>query len=548
MIQHQHLEKLRVEDLARRSRSAGIGNCLLFLLYFFSVGGFSGIFPLYIEIAATSLPIGSFLRLWLAKKVSTLSAQKWHNLFTTLITAISISWAVLTFGVVAETQITDNVILSLFVIAGLTSAGGYSLMNSNRDFYIFQITLTITLAICLFRVDILIASKLSVAIILLLFFSFISRQRQNGASEWLQLMTKESETKTLVEAFPGGIMLFAANNLVQFNNWLHQWAPAKDSLLEQPLEKLPLPNILKEKLSDFFNSKVKRSVLELDLPTPAGVYTYQVIMEKMALLHDYCIVVLLDIHEQRQSQMEILRQRAVLEESSKMVALGEISAGLAHEINNPLSIISGKAQQSMMMLNRGKLDAHKLSENFNLIHQTSLRISAIIKGLRSFARDGEKDPMEKTSLKQILENVTMLSGTRLKNHDIKLSLPENMDNTLLLCRAVQIEQVLINLLNNSLDAIDDLQKKWIRIEVKEETHHTKIYVTDSGSGIPENLRTKILQPFFTTKEVGKGTGLGLHISSGIIHDHGGKLWFDHSSPNTCVVIELPRYPKIQKSA
>jgi C4-dicarboxylate-specific signal transduction histidine kinase len=107
------------------------------------------------------------------------------------------------------------------------------------------------------------------------------------------------------------------------------------------------------------------------------------------------------------------------------------------------------------------------------------------------------------------------------------------------CRSAQIEQVILNLLNNSADALTTLTDKWIRVDCLNLGEFVQIVVTDSGRGIAPPVVQKMMQPFFTTKEVGKGTGLGLSISVGIMEDHHGRLQYDASSPHTRFVMELP---------
>ena len=97
----------------------------------------------------------------------------------------------------------------------------------------------------------------------------------------------------------------------------------------------------------------------------------------------------------------------------------------------------------------------------------------------------------------------------------------------------------MNLINNSIDALENLSKKWIRIEFKLIQNHILISVIDSGIGLPSEIKDKIMNPFFTTKEVGKGTGLGLFISWSLIESNGGKLYLDPQNKNTCFVIDLP---------
>jgi C4-dicarboxylate-specific signal transduction histidine kinase len=108
------------------------------------------------------------------------------------------------------------------------------------------------------------------------------------------------------------------------------------------------------------------------------------------------------------------------------------------------------------------------------------------------------------------------------------------------CRLVQIEQVLLNLLNNSFDAIQTLEEKWIRVEIKSDANNVEWHVIDSGRGIPEDVAEKMMLPFFTTKEVGKGTGLGLSISSGIMRSHMGELLIEKNAEHTTFVIRIPR--------
>ncbi len=105
---------------------------------------------------------------------------------------------------------------------------------------------------------------------------------------------------------------------------------------------------------------------------------------------------------------------------------------------------------------------------------------------------------------------------------------------------MQIGQVILNLLNNAHDALEHLPEKWIHLSVREEGDYYFLRITDSGNGIPLDLRQKIMMPFFTTKEIGKGTGLGLSVSKSIVILHHGQLYIDTQSPYTCFVMGLPK--------
>lgn len=234
------------------------------------------------------------------------------------------------------------------------------------------------------------------------------------------------------------------------------------------------------------------------------------------------------------------QQQKALAHSAKMSALGEMAGGIAHEINSPLSIITLHANQLERMQRRGTLTPEELEKETKLISNTAMRIGEIIKGLRSFAREGESDPFEQVAVSRILQDALVLCQTRFRHHHIRLDVDTVPDNLFIECRAVQIAQVLINLLNNAHDAVISLRERWVKLEVKDLGERVQIAITDSGLGIPPSIAEKIMQPFFTTKEVGKGTGLGLSISSGIAISHNGRLELDSSSTNTRFLLTLPK--------
>jgi C4-dicarboxylate-specific signal transduction histidine kinase len=229
--------------------------------------------------------------------------------------------------------------------------------------------------------------------------------------------------------------------------------------------------------------------------------------------------------------------------ASKLSALGEMSAGIAHEINNPLTIISSSASYLAKGLEKDKLTKEQILASIDKIKATVLRISRIIQGMRNIARDTEGELFEKTNLKSILEDAISLCDQKFKNMsiEIKVDLEDPNFNTSISCKRIGISQVFVNLLNNSHDAICTLDSKWISISSKVNTEHQEIEIkfTDSGNGIPVEIRDKILQPFFTTKEIGKGTGLGLSLCNNIIKEHKGNFYIDESNPNTCFIIKIP---------
>ncbi|RYZ64392.1 MAG: GHKL domain-containing protein, partial [Proteobacteria bacterium] len=167
------------------------------------------------------------------------------------------------------------------------------------------------------------------------------------------------------------------------------------------------------------------------------------------------------------------------------------------------------------------------------------RIGSIVKALKTFARDSQHDALTPHNFQQIAADTLNMCKERLRNHGAKLVYDEATANLLLDCRPTEISQVLLNLLNNSLDAIETLDEKWIKLECVVVNEEVQIIVTDSGPGIPAAVAAKIMQPFFTTKDIGKGTGLGLSISRSIADAHGGKLELEAGASNTKFVLKLP---------
>lgn len=232
------------------------------------------------------------------------------------------------------------------------------------------------------------------------------------------------------------------------------------------------------------------------------------------------------------------RSEAAIFHSSKMASLGQMAAGIAHEVNNPITIIHGTAGLLKKSVQSSELNLPKIIGGLERIEKTALRISRIVKGLRMFSRSGENDPAMTTPLAEILEETLDLCRERFRDYAIDLRIDE-IPEVSIRCRPTQISQVLLNLLNNSFDAISRESERWVSIDFSHFGDNVRVSVTDSGPGLSEETQRRLMEPFFTTKEPGKGTGLGLPISRGIVEEHGGKLLFDRDAKNTCFAIELP---------
>jgi C4-dicarboxylate-specific signal transduction histidine kinase len=225
----------------------------------------------------------------------------------------------------------------------------------------------------------------------------------------------------------------------------------------------------------------------------------------------------------------------------KFSELGLMSAGIAHEISNPLTVINGKVNQ-LLRIYRDPQKQKDLADGLQKILYSSERIEKIVRGMRHYIYRDDEISEESISLQEIIDTVLLFCGQRLKNHGIEFR-TINVDNVFVKGHRGQLEQALLNLINNSFDAVDELQEKWIEVTAVSEGEVVDIYVKDSGHGIPMDIEKQMLEPFFTTKHK-KGTGLGLPLVKGIAEKHGGDLVYIEKAANTTFMLELPKATSI----
>lgn len=246
-----------------------------------------------------------------------------------------------------------------------------------------------------------------------------------------------------------------------------------------------------------------------------------------------------DITERKQMEAELEVSRAQAMSSARLSALGMMAGSIAHEINNPLGVIHASASDLMEMAETGTVPLAALERASTRIKRTADRISKIVKSLRQISREGSADPFQQSSVAEIVEQALELCRERFREHSVRLDTPTVDPGLRVFCREVQIAQVLLNLLQNAFDAVVECEgDKWIRLEVISRQESAVFAVTDSGPGVPPELKARIMDPFFTTKPVGKGTGLGLSLSKAIVEEHGGDLTLSEIENHTCFSFSL----------
>ena len=224
-------------------------------------------------------------------------------------------------------------------------------------------------------------------------------------------------------------------------------------------------------------------------------------------------------------------QQQLLVQKSKLESIGELSAGLAHEINQPLGGLSMGLDNILFNTSESGTEPAYLRKKINLLFKDIERIHKIIEHVRLFSRDQDKSVMEEISVNEVIENALSLVSKQLvsNNVELKIDLPNNILFTL--GNKFRLEQVFLNLLSNARQALDEKLRnaksdsfvKQISIDLKQEESNIIISVIDNGIGISDDIISKIFNPFFTTKSEKKGTGLGLSISYGIISEMNGVI-------------------------
>ena len=245
-----------------------------------------------------------------------------------------------------------------------------------------------------------------------------------------------------------------------------------------------------------------------------------------------------DITERKRIEVELIQ-------AAKMATLGEMATGVAHELNQPLSIIRMAADSTLERVEEGDFDADYLRGKLARISAQTERAAAIIDHMRIFGRKTDEKPRA-IDLRDVTRDALGLIGEqiRLGGIEVETVFPE-------MCRVVsghtvQLEQILLNLLGNARDAIEanrqgaeQPRKITVKVEDTGPEDKVRLIVEDSGGGIPQDIIARIFEPFFTTKKIGQGTGLGLSISYGIVRDMGGTIEAANAGDGARITITLP---------
>jgi len=246
--------------------------------------------------------------------------------------------------------------------------------------------------------------------------------------------------------------------------------------------------------------------------------------------------------EMQRREQELRDKQEQLVQAGKLATLGELTTGVAHELNNPLNNIGLFVGNVIDLVELGRADKEVVLRHLNNAMQQVRKATEIISHLRTFGRAAPVS-RERVSVKQTIERALSLMQEQLRLRDITVELNLCPDDVRVVGNAIQLEQVFINLLTNARDALADAPQKVIAITCTVEPSLLQVAVRDTGSGIPPGLEQRIFDPFVTTKEVGAGTGLGLSITYGIVQDHQGTISVEsRPGEGATFLIHFPRAP------
>lgn len=252
-----------------------------------------------------------------------------------------------------------------------------------------------------------------------------------------------------------------------------------------------------------------------------------------------------EVQERQQAEEDLRRTQAGLVQAAKLATLGQMSAALSHEFNQPLAVISTHAENAGMLIARGQAD--KAQDNLARITAMVHRMAEIARTLKGFTRRAGTE-VQVVSLTQVVEEALLLVMPQAKRNGVPLHVIRPDRDVRVAGGRIRLEQVVVNLLSNALDAVEGRPDPEVEIRLAVEDV-VVLDVLDNGPGIPDPVMEQIFDPFFTTKPVGEGLGLGLSIAYKIVHDFSGSLVASNRAEGgACFRMRLPLAEPVSRAA
>ena len=335
--------------------------------------------------------------------------------------------------------------------------------------------------------------------------------------------------------------LFAPACIVDAKLCVTYFNPPLSTLLQLPPRKITGVQIgeLLTLGSDFWEKQLKTCrdsglsiSKEIDFNLNGSSFTFVFRMVKISdnqyVLFSNDLSVEKSLHSKYREQVNLLKEsHQQVVQADKVRAIGELTAGISHEINNPLTVASGNTELLGFALDHQNLEEQRevITQCVGNIDEALGRIQKIISGMKGFLHQGSENKKEYIDLNRVIDNALNLTSGTLESSGIKVKTKIQVDSPVILGNQTRIEQILINLIQNAVDGLKGVSDPQMTIELirNVEKHLFYLRVIDNGPGVPQEIRNKIFDNFFTTKDMGEGTGLGLSLCRKIAEDHHGEL-------------------------
>lgn len=417
---------------------------------------------------------------------------------------------------------------TLIVIAGIITGASVSSVADKKSYHVLTGAMFVPILLIYLGHP---AADKSVVIYIFLFYIFNTYNINLGNRQLVRSIENEVKARSgeerilrIIDTVPGYVAVFNSDLICTLAN------KATIELYPDLLGNRIKDSYWESHIVDFMNSNRQHSVDEAQ--TFINGKEIWMLGNAQKTFDGGVVFVSMDITELVLAKKQLREQEGKAFYAAKLASLGEMAAGIAHEINNPLTIILGSSTIIDKLIEEPNLDKTAIKQLTGKLIQTSERISKTIASLKSLSRSGEHDALQKIDLQKMLDQCLDLCRQRCDRHQIKLILPEFEGRVIFMGREGQLSQVILNLLSNAIDAVKTCEDKWIQVKFEESDKAFDIFVSDSGPGVAKEIRDKIMEPFFTTKDVNQGTGLGLSISKSIMSSHQGELNLLEGRPTT----------------
>ncbi len=541
-MENINIEKELKKEVYLRSPESSIGQIILAMIFIYISQGYVVAYKSFFYMAILCIVFGLIRLMAAVKYKKSITPTNFNEkVIEWSAVASGASWGFLFSTVYWELGLYQAPSIALYVIiAGIASGAASSLFSIGYVYFTFMFSTVMVPGILMIAKEVVTEEKLF-GVMLVLFFAFLTSQaRRNKANLKARILhahyldEETNRIQNLFEVIPGVFCNFQLNGKVISSNkaWgelcvkLHASSENVYSLLN--IKEIVTGNGIDEKRVESF---------EIDFKGDNEKVSYMVYVKKATTPKTF-IMFMVETTELKNVQEEIKQKNAHLQHSARLIELGETVGAIAHEINNPLTIVLGKVHS----LKRLQLEqiSEKAKNDLDAIEKSSKRINALVVGMKNLVRSSESDLLSVENFEPYLETVQFLAKNKAEAKKIDFEIIKETDDLTCYCRPSQVEQVLINLISNAMDAIENQKEKWVKLIIRREDESLIFEVTDSGNGIPQELEAKIWNPFFTTKEIGKGTGLGLSISLTIAKENQGSLIYMKKNNHTSFELKLKK--------